>query len=319
MAVPTITSITPSSGKTNGTNIVVIAGTNFRIPTIPATGYLGGDAQQTVKVEFQGVRATWAESASDGLIYCTVPAWTGASTSFPLALDVRVSNLDDDGDEITGENVTSLGAYSIDRPDFTAECYLTRVIRELLQLLKRHLLSNVSISLGRDYDPDSTDWERLRAEAPNIQLFGPATPINRFYSINREECIEDPLDADGYLRKNVPVTLDLDFDVRVWATTPLESQSISQAFLLLFRDITTISVLRDPSDPTLGSYEYEIEIPWTGFPSHNSDPNYSDLFHFESRLLIRGVHIDDEAGTIIERGWIITENDGEPSREIQPV
>lgn len=312
MAVPTFTSITPAAGKTQGGNVVAIAGTGFRVPVVPATGYLGGDAQRTVKVEFQGVEAPWAEAATTSLIYCRVPEWVGAHSGFPLDLDVRIANLDDSGVEIAGEAVTALDAYTIDRPDFTAECYMTRVVRELLRLLKRHLMSNVAITLGRDYDQDTTDWERLRASAPCLQLFGPLTPINRFYSINREDVQEDPLDSDAYYRRNVPVTVDLDFDVQVWARTPMELQAISQAFLLLFRDIVEISVLRDPSQPSLGSVSYEIEIPWNGYPGHNLEPNFSDLFRFESRLLIRGVHLDDEAGTIIERGWRITANDGEP-------
>lgn len=318
MAIPTFTSISPAAGSTKGRNVAVIIGTNFRLPTIPATGYLGGDAQQTVKVSFQGVASPWAESATDGLIYCRVPEWIGTHSVLPLALDVRIDNLDDNGDVIAGENITELAAYTISRPDFTAECYLTRIVRELLHLLKRHLMSNVAISLGRDYDPDSTDWERLRATAPSSQLFGPAMPVNRFYSINREDVEEDPLDADAYLRRNVPVTVDLDFEVRAWSTTPMEIQAISQAYLLLFRDVVEISILRDPSDPTLGSVSYKIEVPWSGYPSHNLEPNYSNLFHFESRLLIRGVQLDDEAGTIIERGWRITANDGEPEVETEP-
>ena len=99
----------------------------------------------------------------------------------------------------------------------------------------------------------------------------------------------------------------------------MEVQNIGQQFLLLFRDIVYLTIPVDPSDLSKGNVSYEIEVPWTGYPTFDLETSFSDLFRFDSRLLIRGVHLDDEAGTIIEQGWRVTTNDGEPVLESEPI
>lgn len=318
-APPTVSAVTPASGNTRGGNMVVITGTNFLLPAPPvAAGYLGGAAPRTVKVSFEGVEAPWAEAASATSIYATVPEWRGTTPqTWPLALDVRVANLNTNGSERTGEVATRVDGYALTRLELARECYLQRVVRELLRLLKRHVADNVGIALGRDYDDDTTDWARLRATAPCLTLAGPTSELNRFYSLNMEPDEEDPLDAARWLRRRPPVTVDLGFTVRGYAHAMEHLYAMGQALLLTFRDIVRLRVLRDPANEAAGFVEYEVEVAWEAHPGFTSAPSVDDLFYFDARLLIRGVHLDDESGTVIRRGWIVSTNAGEPTVDTQ--
>lgn len=318
---PVVISLTPDSGLTRGGNMVAIVGQNFRLPPAPAAaGYLGGPAPQTVRVTFDGVAAPWAEAASERLIYATVPIWQGpqsAGMTWPIVQDVRVANLDDDGVELPGEYIVAAESYSITRPELAAECVLMRVVRELMQLLKRHVIDNVALSLGRDYDDDPAAWERLRASAPSLRLVGPNTELNRLYSLNRVDDEVDPDDPTRWLRTQVPVTVDLDFGMRGYATSPTAVFAMSQAVLLLFRDNVRLGILRDPLDESAGRIEYEVEVTWEDYPSFTMQPNASDLYWFDARVLIRGVHLDDDSATVVRRGWIVSSNEGDPTLEVQ--
>jgi len=320
MAIPTITSVTPSSGPTRGGNIVRIVGTNFRLPPPPpVSGPILAEQQKTVSVKFQGVESEWAYSASATLILARVPEWSGPyDITFPAALTVRVANLDDAGVEIVGENVTKAAAYSIKRPDLAVESYLQRVVREVIALFRRHVLENTHYSTQRDYSLTPAQQETLRASKPLLQITGPTLNLNRFYSLNREDYEADALGGvNGMMRRKIPITVDMVFTVIPWADNSTHLHALVQALLLFGRDIKHVRVAVDPLDPSKGTKDYEFEPDWTGFPDMNSDPNADDLVHAVSRHIVRGVHVDEDFGTIVERGWIITENDGTPLLQIQ--
>ncbi len=329
MAVPTIVSISPATGLSKGGYLIAINGTNFQVPTVPASGsgYLGDDATPTCKVTIGGVDCEYAEPATSALIYCKVPEWIGSpSVALPLSVDVVVSNIDSNGDVVlfggvTPETVTLVDGFAYDRPSLAAECYLKRAIDSLILLIRRHVITNVAVTLSREYDDDPATVERLRDSAPSVHLVGPRTVLNRFYSLNRCDTeYTDPADEGAVTavdvhRRSVPVTMDLDFDVRIWATNPYHSTNLVQAFVLLFRDATELKVLIDPDQPDLGYHDYEIEIDWGRYPSMDAAPNYSDLSSATFGLVVRGVHLDDESGTILERGMNIWANEGYPVSE----
>lgn len=322
MAVPTITSISPAAGLTRGEQWIAIIGTNFRLPVIPSapSGYLGGAARPSVKVTIGGVPCEYAESATTELVYCKVPRWAGSpSATFPIELDVRLANLDDDGNEIAGEAVVEVDGWTYHRPPLTEACYLKRIVDELITLLRRHVLPNVAVTISREWDDNPATIERLRDSAPSIHLVGPRLTLNRFDSINRENAQAEASDPTYYQRRKVPVTSDLEFDVRIFAANPYHATNLIQAFLLTWRDITEIAILRDPSDASLGYGSYDIEIPWDRYPDMDAAPSYSDLVTITTGLMIAGVHLDDESGTMIERGMTIWANDGEPVVELESV
>ena len=320
MAVPTITGITPNSGLTRGDNIVRIAGSNFRLPpAVPATGFLGGDQQKTVSVQFDGQESLWAYSATDELILARVPEYRGPyAVTFPVEQTVRVANLDDDGNEIAGENVAELSAYSINRPGLVEESYFQRVVRSFMHVFKRHVIADVFVSASRDAANSHFDDTRRQAKSPALYLIGPRTLVNRFYSVNREDATENPLDSNQWYRKRYPVTLDFEFDLLICATTERQLMALSQACILLFRDITEVRV-PDLSTETQPYKDYEIEMMWTFHPEIDAKPNRSDLFKARAGVVIRGVHVDDQDGTIIQSGWRITKNEGLPILDTQTI
>jgi len=320
MAVPTVTSVEPNSGSTRGRNVVRIIGSNFRPPNpVPAIGYVGSAQQKTVSVKFEGVESEWAYYASDGLILARVPAWTGSyKVTFPYALDVRVANLDDSEVEIPGESATLADGYSINRPSLQEESYLQRVIRELINIYRIHVLENTHHTTSRDFSGDPSSTETLKASTPLVQLVGPRMPLNRFDSINYEEPEEDPLGgADGMMRRMKPVTCDLLFEIRAFALLDRHLTGLVQAILLMHRDVLFVKVLVDPNDPSKGTKDYNLDLVWDGYPELETEPNISDLLSASMTCKIRGVHIDEESGTIVERGWRITQNDGDPVLESQ--
>jgi len=326
MAIPTITAVAPGSGPTTGQNIVKIDGSNFRLPdTPPAEGPLGGPAQRTIKITIGGIVSDWAHAVDAGIIYARVPEWRGDyKLTFPVALDVRIANLDNTGAEIPGENATLLNGYAVTRPSLAAESYLQRVIGELVTMMRRHLLVDVYLTASRDYNanPSNPDIARLFAKLPCVHLGGPHTTLNRFYSVNREDYEEDPADPNMWLRKKEPVTVDLEFRVVGWAANMRQLSSLGQAVVIMFRDVKWIEILKDPAQPLLGTVRYELEMPFTGQPDYNTAPSTDDLRNFRAVVQIRGVHIDPEAGTIVERGWDLFAGDGEPvldTQDIEPV
>ncbi len=319
MGVPTITSITPGSGSTLGGNIVHIEGANFRLPPAPsADGYVGGDQPKTVKVTVGGVESEWAYAGTSLVVMTRIPEWRGDyNLAFPLALDVRVANLDDAGVEIPGENVTMIGGYSVNQANLAEHSYLQRVLREILRKFRRHLLKNAHITTKRDYDDDTTDQERLKAAVPVVYLVGPRTPVNRYDSYVRMEPAENPADPDQYYRRKPPITVDIEFDIVVWAKTSMQLYGLHQALLKMQRDIYFIEVDHDPADPSKGQAKYPFRMPFDSYPDVNTTPNESDLNNFRASVIIKSVHVDDEDGTVVERGWRITDNDGEPVVDVQ--
>lgn len=304
MTVPTITGINPAQGLSIGGNVVVIQGTGFRLPSEPPSGYLGGAEQQTVSVKFQGVEADWSAAASATEIYCNVPAFAGTPSALPLEADVRVANLDDDGLEITGENVTLSEGYLYSRVDLPEETYLQAIVRELVLLLRRHVTPAVNPTASRDYDENPATVERLIATLPTIDLAGPRIVRSEgVRQIAKHEAEENALDSDMFERRRRPIIVDLEFEVNGWCDSVRQAYSLSDAFLKAMRGFPYLGV---------NGHQYDLEIPWGQEPALTALPNYSDVKGFASQIVVRGVMLDAVGDTVVERGWRITDNDGEP-------
>lgn len=304
MAIPTITSVAPTSGPTKGGNVVEIIGTNFRLPpSPPPIGYVGGDAQVTVAVQFGGVASPEAHAVLPTRIFARVPAWTGAWDAVtPAALAVRVANLDDAGVEIPTESVTKAAAYAVNRPSLQAQTDWQRVIYEgLVAFMRRHLLVEVWVRAGRDYDDDpaSGENEPKEAQAPSIQLGGPTVREDRERALNRMDPEEDG--ATYFRRLHHPRTVELDFDVTGTAYTERAIFALAQAFTLLFRDHDRVSIQRIAGIPDSGEVAYEVEIPFDGQPSF-SEADDDGLRSFGATLRVCGVDLDETDGLVVERG-----------------
>ncbi|MEN6369231.1 MAG: hypothetical protein ABFD77_05985, partial [Thermotogota bacterium] len=286
-------------------------GTNFRLPNaVPATGPIHAPQQKTLSVKFQGYDSEWAYPASTSLILARVPEWRGAyDITFPAALDVRVANLDDSEVEIPGENATRADCYTISRPDCTAESHLERVLRELISLYRRHMMQNTHHTTQRDYSLTPALQETLRASGPLLRIHGPRVLLNRFYSLNKEEDEADALGgAKGRMRRKPEVTVDLSIGEAIWANNPFHLSALVQGLLLFHRDIKYVRVAVDPADPSKGEKAYEFEPEWGEFPNMDTEPSADDLVVSVSRCVVRGVQVDTDFGTIVERGWIVDDS-----------
>jgi hypothetical protein len=305
MATPTITSLTPSAGLTRGRNVVRIVGTNFKVPAAaPSTGYLGGSEPVTVKVTFDGLRAPWAAAASSTLILATVPTWTDAAIALPRAAAVRVANMDPaTGLEIPGENATKAGGYTFSRPRLDGSGHLTRVVGKLIDLFKIHVLENTVIVSGRDYSDDPAHVARAQAEAPVVYLIGPRMPIDRFRSLNREDGVQDATDPRAWGRPPVPVTVDLDFDLNAWISGTRPALALVSAITELFRDVTTLDVLENPSNPASPLHRHPFTMPWDRFPEVGTAPHPDDLRLISCGVSIKGVQLAGDFDTLVQYGW----------------
>ena len=312
---PTISSVTPAAGRTTGRILVKIAGTRFRLPPAPAaTGYVGGEQPRSVAVSFGGIACDWAYAASSTLILARVPAWTGPyDQPWPLSVDVRVANLDSAGHEITGENATRKDGYEYTAPDLVGEPYLQRALRAVVALVRRHFGIAVWLTFDPEYTDSPAEQARLLAAAPVLHLIGPTAPLNRFNSLNREEAVDDPHDASAYLRALEPVVVDVGLEVRCYARTMRHLLALGQAFSLFSRDVVDL-----PVTDAVGTVKtYEAKCPFDGQPEYNTEPSAVGLLSWSARFVIEGVHLDEDGGSVVERGWRTTANDGEPSLDAQ--
>jgi hypothetical protein len=313
MAVPTISSVSPTTGLTRGINVVYINGTNFRLPPTVTT-YDPGDAQQTVKVTFGGVDATEAHAISAIKAMAIAPAWTGSATADnPGAVDVRIANLDDAGAEISGENATLASAYTYTRATLTAETTIQRVIRELIRVFRRRVHKNTHITMSSSYDDSvADDLDRIkRAELPLILIKGPDVTGNERLGKRAEDEIVDPGDSDMYIRKHVPITVDLSFNVQFWA----DERNVNAIFALthntrnMIRQGGYLYIYTDPRDQSLGETGIDWIITDEQMGGFDLGPQFDGLRLATLSFDLIGVDVDDVGGTIVERGWNIYTDD----------
>ena len=182
MAVPTFTSVSPTVGSPAGGQVVEIVGTNFR--TTPVQ-YTVPQAEQyaPVKVTFAGVLAEYVQAVSSTLLRVAVPTArfdpnvpamldpTVSRVTFP-AVDVVITNLDIDGNPITGEAVTATEAYTYEQPLMRlpeADPPMLQVFRSFLYLLKSSLVSRAAKSTHTDYGEDGAQYTILAAH-PSVGI-----------------------------------------------------------------------------------------------------------------------------------------------------
>ena len=316
-SVPTISSITPASGPVRGGDKVVLVGTNFRMAPLNApSGYTSSAEQQTISVKFDGVRAAYAAAASATVAHAVVPEWRGSyKLAFPLAVDVRLANLDDAGVEIPTENVTKALAFQYTRPSFSAECYFQRVVREMIKMLRRNLSANVHLTMDKNYTDNPTDHERLLASAPVFHVVGPRV-VESFIDTQRKLEVEDTT-YPAFIEKKPPIWSDLEWDVNIYAENPTALFSMCQAFMRLFRSGIKVRVPNDAALPAGAYKDYQCYMNSGGIPQPDLAPEILGLLNAQGGFSVRGVQIDDEAGTVIDRGQRITDNDGDPEVELE--
>jgi len=158
MAIPTITSVTPSTLVSTTRAQVIITGTNFNLwPGIPFA-----NAGVAVMFVFDGEEflADHIGVISDTEIRCTAFHYMGDHKASPYTGDVRVYNLQADGSPVPGEVATLVDAVTYKPDDHLPGDgaqwgFTVRVLREYLRLLKITLRDiPIGIATHTDYHPE---------------------------------------------------------------------------------------------------------------------------------------------------------------------
>lgn len=285
MAVPTISSISPTLGHTGGATLVEILGTGFSL--------------DGMEVSFGGALGTKVAVATTGRAFMLSPI-----SSLPVVkpdfgkglVDVSLQNLDSNGDPVAGETVTAAAAYTYERVQLAKESDLTRLVRTAIRAFRLQVIDNVSNVTDVDYDSDPLDGLNLTdlGEFPAIVLVGPGLAENRFYSRNKPPTKPDT--PGEFLVRRVPYTVDLEFGVLGISDSKLELVNLMAVTQLFFEKNKFLVMDRDGSDPGLGTVKYEMDLTPDGDLQAGGGGNNSNIRTFSGTFVLRGFDLEDLTG-----------------------
>lgn len=312
MAVPSIASISPSSGHTGGgQQLVEITGTGFQLWAIPPpSNRPAGDVRwPTVEVLFGGKPAPLVivASATRLLVRPPVSPLEAAKPDHGEgAVDVVVRNIDEDGATIAGETVTLAGGYRYRRRQMSDETNLQRVVRALIHELKRQVIENVSITTHSDYDLDTTDMLDVVdvATIPALVIFGPIVQENRTYGYPGPILVKRTATESDVVAQ---ATDDLFFTMICVSDSKAESLNLQAAVREFFVENSYLTVQRDSQDSSKGFVSYAIDLDQAGLAPVPSADQKSNLRSFSGSFVVRGF---GSGSRVIGRTSIVTE---EPS------
>lgn len=300
MSVPTIASITPSFGMTAGNTLVEIVGTGFKVPGDPPTGAPVPPFPDTVAVTFGGVAALSVRVLSGTLLTALTPAANAG------VVDVRLANLNADGSEVTGENVTKTNGYTFKRPVLAREVaagvvvnahepIFSRVARALITAMRRAIVDNVVTMVHTEFDdvPGGVEVAML-ASLPGLVLSGPELTENRESDNNETDETED--DDATFHETRYSTTWDLRFGITGAADSQFQCAQLLDAARDFFDRTIRLMIDRDPSDATAGTVSYELRVPLSPSWRITSAPNEANVRTFTGACEVLGVRREGAAG-----------------------
>ena len=308
MGVPTVTTISPSTGRSMGGFVVRVVGTNFRVLTdeyVPEStgGIVRGDWAESVKVQVDGVAAESVEVLSATQIQFIMPMYADDPKSLPKQATIRIANLNSDGDEISGEVVTKTKAFTYVQKDLTSPCHLLGLVGLVILLIRRAVIQNVSLTTDIDWnDIDEDQRKTHEASIPAIYLRGPQIIDPKSdQSVTEDEVTFD--DNQNYRIDQDPTVANVRFQVMGVSDNSMECINLGQAFLEWVKNQATIRVPRDPADESKGYRDYEFGFILNGQPSYKK---VASLFQFIATIEVERVLLTSEEYHTIEKGMMIT-------------
>lgn len=265
MAVPTITTVAPNAGHTGGQTLVEITGANFRVPDYPpAEGVT--ETPVTVRVTFGGTEGTLVGVVDEETLLVLTPSHdesgvpaTAQNTAI-AASDVTVTNLDDDGDPIAGESVTSSEAFSFRKPVLNVATTMERVIEQLQVELGRALPRGVELAYDphTDYDDETGDaLNTVRfSRLPGVGLVGLRTPKSQVNADRGDLMVE--LDDDRSVTRRPPLKRDAFLTVMAASTNRSELMRLELVLEMIFEKLTSLRIPLDVGDASRGYAEYDV-------------------------------------------------------------
>jgi hypothetical protein len=306
MAVPTIASITPSSGPSWGGYVVEISGTNFvpgstLEPTSPFDG-TGFEVVPRLAVSIGGVACTEiaVESETKALVRVPEGRFTAAD---PAALtedalrasydplDVVVQNLNEDGAAVAGEIATLAAGFTYYLPvldDSAGYTPVMQVVAELVRRLRREVVAKTRITAHTDYGVDDATTIEL-SDHPQLQItvdeaedreYAVEDPGRRVYETSPGSGVYVTHQAQRTVRLKVEMLFSANFPTVVermcdaWCGSMLE-----QPWLVVDSDS------RHPEHPFTNEYPLEETSP----PETVRAVGSSNVFAKQCRFDIRGV------------------------------
>jgi len=267
VAVPTIAGVNPASGPAGGRNLIIVAGTNFRLPSPPpAAGPTDGVLTPTVRVRLNGEDARYVGAMSATELRIEAPAYRGSAQADPIvSVGLEVANLDDIGVPIPGEAVTLPLAYAYLRPAQRAprttedNQRYRYVVRSVLQLFRRQVHPNTRFAnVSTDY-ADAGARVIKTATLPSITLEGPDFIRDDWRTTHH---IRDEYDGGTgrFSRYWPPWTYILRFRLIGLSEHKLEAVALVQAILELFMRNGFLHVELVPSDPGQGREKFPMHV-----------------------------------------------------------
>jgi hypothetical protein len=274
MAVPTLTHISQDQGPTAGDDLVRLTGRDFARRA--AVWFADAQAEVVRVGRAQGVSFIDVQTPPHG----------------PALVDVVLWNLDRTGLPIAGERATLLGAYRYVRGPLVDEAALTRVVRKLLQDLKRDVLENSSISVSVDYQPPGEDDSVVvpLASLPSLVISGPTLRENRFYRSYepRESFVAGRFGLE-IAKHRPPFTADLAFTITGASSSTVELLNLMSAVVTFLSRHRWLGLDRDPEDASKGQVCWELHVDGEARSSlHGAE----GVRVFTAGLLVRGFDVD---------------------------
>lgn len=288
MAVPTITSLTPSEGPAGGGSLVRIDGTNFRTYTPPSYGYVGGTAPVYVEVQFNGQDALKVDVESSTSLWVQPPLYTGDLhvKVFPR-ISVRVRNLDDSLVPIPGEEATKTSAYQYVRealrpPTLATESPFVRVTEALLLYFKRQLLFDSGMTTHTDYSAFGIEVAKM--DIPSVFLQGPDVAQDD-YGFECES-VEDAEGSDVYVYP-YPSMYMLEYRVIGTANGDVEYMRLMAAVARVIRKYPWLTLECDIPEDT----QLRLPLVMTGEPTTGTAIPNSNMRAFNATVEVRRVPV----------------------------
>jgi len=274
MAAPTLTRISQDRGPTSGGDIVRLSGTDLseRIAV-----WFGGAEAQVLRV----VRLSSTTFAD-----VRTPAHVAA------LVDVVAWNLDAEGLPIASERSVLAQAYRYLRTPLTTEATLTRVVRAMLQALKRDVLENTTITVSVDYQEpvDDEGAPAVIARVPSLVLSGPTLRENRFYrTVEPTEQVVLGEHGPEIRKRRPPFTADLTFTITGTSASTVELLNLMSAVVTFISRNHWLSVPRDPDD-TSELVRWELHADGE---MRTKLASTDGTRAFTAAVIVRGVDIDE--------------------------
>lgn len=275
MPVPVLEAVEPNVGPAGGGDLVRLRGRGFR----GRVAVRFGDAA----AEVLGVHGRGGLALAD--------VRTSAHTD--ALVDVVLQNLDARGSPIAGEEAILPGGYRFQRPGLATESDLARLVRTLLQMLKRDLAVNTTMRVSVDYaDERHVDGMRVVpiATLPAIVLSPVRLPPNRMYGTRelRERVVAGPSGPE-IVRHRPSLTVDAIFRLTGSSDRVVELLNLLEAVGKFLNRKKWLEMERDPERPKLGRVRWEMD-PVGDFRTSLDGPD--ELAAFSVDLIVRGFDLD---------------------------